>query len=253
MKNFYRNLLLAAFSLILLIGFSACSSSDEEKFFEEISPETNVRAIHLSPDPDANDPDVDVDYKVIEVEKTIVGLGYGEASAYTEVDIAVTSVIFKDSAGQEIATLDSPGFTEDPDHTVYVVGLDNSLEIIQSDDDRSTESGKVKVRFVHAIPDAPAVDIKLDTPDGTEVFSNADFKTITDYVSVDPDDYTFVVTEAGNDVNEFDAFNPATLEADKVYTIIAHGTVDDTDMFNVGVRVFDDTGSGDTFIDLTRP
>jgi hypothetical protein len=47
------------------------------------------------------------------------------------------------------------------------------------------------------------------------------------------------VTQSGDNINAVVTFNPATLEAGKVHTVIARGTPDDTDAFDSGVRLFD--------------
>ena len=206
-----------------------------------------ARVIHLSPDA----PEVDIDFELIEVEQTVVGLSYGEASAYTEISSGITKVIIKDKNSLEVAIVDNPVFAIDIDNTVYAVNLWANIEVIQSEDDRSTDPAKAKVRFVHASPDAPAVDVRTVSPAGAPVFANAAFKDISDYVLVDPGDYTFVVTQAGDNVNAVVTFDPAALEVSKIYTVIAIGTLDDTDAFGFGVRVFDDTGSGNAFVDLT--
>ena len=52
-------------------------------------------------------------------------------------------------------------------------------------------------------------------------------------------------------LNAVVTFDPATLEAGKVFTFIAMGTLDDTDAFDFGVMRIDDTGSGDALVDLT--
>jgi hypothetical protein len=234
-------------AVAMLVAMSACSSSDAERIVEEILPTTMARVIHLSPDA----PEVDIDFELIEVQQSIVGLNYGEASAYTEISSGIAKVIVKDTNGQEVVTVDNPVFASDIDNTVYAVNLLANIEVIQSEDDRSTDPAKAKVRFVHASPDAPAVDVKTGSAAGAPVFANAAFKDISDYVLVDPGDYTFVVTQAGDNVNAVVTFAPATLEADKIYTVIAIGTLEDTDLFDFGVRVFDDTGSGNAFVDLT--
>jgi hypothetical protein len=72
---------LALVAAAMIVVISACSSSDAEKIVEENLPTPLARVIHLSPDA----PDVDIEFKLVEVQQTIIGLGYGEASAYTEV------------------------------------------------------------------------------------------------------------------------------------------------------------------------
>ena len=113
------------------------------------------------------------------------------------------------------------------------------------------DADNATVRFVHAIPDAPAVDIKTDTPDGPAVFSGAAFKDITDYKVVPPGAYTFVVTAAGDTESAVVTFQEATLDAGGIYTIVALGTLDGDDDYEFGVRVFVDSGEGDSFVDLT--
>ena len=238
--------MLAAF--LLLIVLAACSSSDAEKIVEEVLPSTMVRAIHLSPDA----PEVDVEYELIEVEATIAGLAYKEASPYTEVSSGTAKVTFKlSSNGQEVGSIEAPEFASDIDNTVYAVNLAANIEFLQSEDDRLRDDDNAKVRFVHAVHDAPSVDVKTDAPDGTAVFSSVAFKDITDYNSVAPGDYTFVVTQAGDTENAVVTFEPATLEAGTIYTVVALGTLDDGDAYAFGVRVYVDSGDGNTFVDLT--
>jgi len=244
MKKLYNYRFLLLMVLFAWPALTACSSSDAEDLAEDILPETMVRAIHLSPDA----PDVDVEYKLIEVQRTVEGLSFGDASSYVEVDRGITEVIVKEAGtDQVVETLDDPDFSTEDDRTVYIVNLASNLEFIQSLDDRSSNAAKAKIRFVHASPDAPAVDVKLDTPDGTALFSAVAFKGIEDYILVDPGDYTLVVTAAGNTQDAVVTFDPVTLEGGEVYTIVALGTLAN----NFGVRVFIDSGTGDTFEDLT--
>jgi hypothetical protein len=70
----------------------------QKDLVEEILPSTNVRAIHLSPDA----PEVDIDYELIEVQETIVGLAYKEASPYTEVSTGTVKVTFKRASDGEV-------------------------------------------------------------------------------------------------------------------------------------------------------
>jgi len=171
---------------------------------------------------------------------------------YTEVSTGTTKVTFKRASdGEVIASYEDFVFASDIDHTVYAVNFASSLEFIDSGDDRTGDADNATVRFVHAAPDAPQVDIKTDAADGSAVFSGAAFKDITDYTTVPPGDYVFVVTAAGDTENAVVTFESVTLDAGVQYTIVALGTLDAEDDYDFGVRVFVDSGDGDSFVDLT--
>lgn len=245
-RSFMNFQVLLAFFLMLGV-LAACGSDDVENIVEEILPDTKVRAIHLSPDA----PEVDIDYELVEVQETIVGLAYKEASPYTEVSTGTVKVTFKASDGEVLGSIEDPVFASDIDNTVYAVNLAANLEFIQSEDDRTGDADNATVRFVHAAPDAPQVDVKTDAADGSAVFSGAAFKDITDYTTVPPGDYVFVVTAAGDTENAVVTFESVTLDAGGQYTIVALGTLDADDDYDFGVRVFIDSGNGDSFVDLT--
>ena len=57
------------------------------------------------------------------------------------------------------------------------------------------------MRFVHASPDAPAVDITL--PDGTAIFSNIAFKEVGDYTPVDAGTYDLEVRPTGTSTSAY--------------------------------------------------
>lgn len=239
------------FACMLLFYLAACSSDDAEDIAEEVLPSTMARTIHLSPDA----PEVDVDYELIEVQSTVVGLNYGDASTYSEVSSGTTRVAVRQASNdEEVASFEGFLFASDVDNTVYIVNLVSDLEFILSNDDRTRDDDNAKVRFVHAAPDAPAVDVKTDAPDGPAVFSDAEFKDITEYTAVAPGDYTFVVTAAGEEGSAVATFQPVTLDAGRIYTVVALGTLDDGDdgdpNFVFGVRVYVDSGDGDSFVDL---
>ena len=135
----------------------------------------SVRAIHLSPDA----PEVDVEYEVIEVQKIVDGLAYKDASSYTEVSTGTSKVVLKRSSdGAMLGTYEDFIFAGDIDHTVYAVNFASNIEFIDSKDDRSEDVDNALVRFVRASPDAPKVDIKTNTPDGSVVFSGAASKIL---------------------------------------------------------------------------
>lgn len=235
--------LCAAVSIGLLLSvMSGCSEDDKNYFVNEYY--SSVRVIHASYDA----PDVDV---YLNGDVAIEDLAYGESSGYASVltdiyDIEVTP-----------ANLDTPvvialtDFVLFPNVEITVFAM-NELAAIQpviAEDVRYTLSGKARVRFIHASPDAPAVDIKVGTGDGTAVFSDVSFTQVEEYIDVDPGAYVFVVTAAG-DTTPVVTFESITIEEETVYSIVAIGTLDDTDEYDFTARVFIDTATGDQFVDL---
>lgn len=245
-KSMYAGMLYLVVAF-LIIGMAACGSDDASDIMDDILPSTRARVIHLSPDT----AEVDVDFELIEVQETIVGLTYKEASPYTEVSTGTSEVTFKNASGANLITLDDPDFDSDNYNTVYLVNLSTSLQIIQSEDDRSANTAMAKVRFVHACVDCPAVDLKKDLPSEEALFENDAFREITDYALVTPGNYSFVITETGNTVDAIAAFNSINLEEGKIYTIVVLGTFDDTDEYAFGARIYEDSNGGAGWADLT--
>ena len=59
-----------------------------------------------------------------------------------------------------------------------------------------------------------------------------------------------MVTPPDDTENAIVTSEPVTLNAGDIYTIVALGTVDDTDDYEFGARVFIDSSDGDSFVDL---
>ena len=88
------------------------------------------------------------------------------------------------------------------------------------DDNNPPPAGKAKVRFVHASPDAPPVDITVR--DGPTLFPNVAFKSVAGYVPVDADSYTLQVRPAGT-TNVALTVPNVVLQAGQVVTIFGTG------------------------------
>jgi len=203
-----------------------------------------VRVIHGSYDAPSVDVSVDGTTK-------FGGISYGESSGYRRVlagdrRIEVTPA----NAAGPVVIDEVLALAGDQRVTVYAVDELEDITAIVSVDDRKTSLVKAKVRFIHASPDAPGVDIKLNAGDGPIVFDDTEFTEIQEYIEVNPGSYTFVVTPA-NDDTALIQFNPVTLQACRVYTIVALGTFNDHDDVPFFARVFIDSGRGNRFVDLT--
>lgn len=233
---------IAATGVALMAVAAACD--DDDKGMASNEAQSAVRVIHTSYDAPAVD--VAVDGSV-----AISDLAYGEPSGYASLPSGTRAVAVT-PAGATSPVVISANLTLDPNtsYTVYAVDELSSIEPIVSVDDRAPVANQAKVRFVHASPDAPAVDIRLNSGSGPVVFGNQAFKGITDYAQVAGGSYTFVVTPAGATA-EVVKFDPVTVTNGTVYTVVAHGTLNAEDAYPFAVRVFVDNGAGSAFVDLT--
>lgn len=110
------------------------------------------------------------------------------------------------------------------DYTVVAVGqLANIEPLVLVDNNSAPAAGKAHVRFVHASPDAPAVDIAV-AGGGPVLFSNVAFKGVGDYLPVDAGTYDLEARVAGTQDVAL-SVPGVVLEDGYVYTIFAMGLV----------------------------
>lgn len=240
MKTYKYVMLLIAITAMLFL--TSCDDDDNNSTDPDGS--TQVRVIHASYDA----PAVDI---LIEDEDDIENLAYGSSSGYAEIDDGMTEIMVVPAGAQEPVVIDVDlNLVDMGEYTVFAVGPLAEIEAIFTLDNRESQADMAKVRFVHASPDAPAVDIKYDNGSVSTVFGNKSYKSISAYMSVPAMSYSFMVTPAGSDdvVVNFEAIN---VQAGNVYTILAHGTLDENDEYPFAVRVFVDNGDGDAYVDLT--
>jgi hypothetical protein len=178
---------------------------------------SRLRVVHASPDA----PAVDV---CANGAVAFANVSFPGATAYAGVPAATYSVRVVptgagcDSAGVINAQLPLAANT---DTTVVAVNTLSEIEpLVLSDDNRAPATGKSKVRFVHASPNAPTVDITL--PDGTTLFNDVSFKQNGGYIEVPYGTYTLQVRDATG-TSVVLSVGPLTLDSGKVYTVFAVG------------------------------
>jgi hypothetical protein len=180
----------------------------------------------------------------------IPSLAYPDASDYQMVSAGTRNVMVT-PAGQVspvVISADLP-LADGTSYTVFAANQLSQIQPIFVADERRWATDQARVRFAHLSPDAPAVDIRLDSGEGPVVFGNAAFTDVTAYTAVNGGDYRFVVTAAGQ-TDPVVRFAPVTLENGSVYTVMAHGTLDATDDAPFAVRAFVDSGTGSAAVDL---
>lgn len=121
------------------------------------------------------------------------------------------------------------------DTTVVALNFLAEIEPLVLEDDNSKPMfGKAKVRFVHASPDAPTVDITL--PDGTTLFDDVSFRESGGNIQVPADTYTLQVRDQTGQVVVLTLENIA-VKSGGIYTIFAVGLLNGTPALDALIAV----------------
>jgi hypothetical protein len=151
----------------------------------------NVRVAHLSPDA----PAVDV---YVNGTKALSNIPFKEVSSYLPVPAGSTNFRVTPANAATPVVIDATvTLNAGGSYTVAATGFLAGIQPLLLEDDRGT-TGQSKVRFVHASPDAPAVDIAV--AGGPVIFSNYAFRQSSPYPQVAPATYTLEARPAGTNV-----------------------------------------------------
>lgn len=170
-----------------------------------------VRVAHASPDA----PAVDV---FVNGSAVLEGVEFGTISGYLELDPGeYTFAVAPAGAGRDAAVIEATAPVEAA--TFYTVAAVGTLDQI---DAAILRDNTTRLRVVHFVPDAPAVDVGV--VDGPTLFEGVEFGDATDYLTVAPGHYDLVVrvSESGDEVATFEGvpLGPGT-----TYSAFALGTV----------------------------
>ncbi len=192
--------------------------------------EAMVRVTHASPDAPAVD--VCVNGKV-----AFAGLAFGKTTDYAKLPAGSYDVQVYPAGSncQGTPVIDAKGLKLDAKaYTVMAIGkLAEIKPLVLVDNLAAPAAGKVHVRFVHASPDAPAVDIT--TKDGTKVFSNVAFGKSVDFTPLPAATYDLQARVAGTDKVALD-LPGVKLPEGAILTVVAEGFAGGSDP-KLGVQV----------------
>jgi hypothetical protein len=176
-----------------------------------------VRIGHCSPDA----PAVDV---AVDGNTAFEGVEFRDISDYTPLSSGSHDVQVM-PAGTDDAVIDtSLRLDRDTSYTVLATGtLDDIEATVFEDEPGEVPSGKAHVRFIHASPDAPRVDIAVR--DGPKLFRRVKFRRASDYEQVDAGTYDLDVLAMGSDDVAL-AVDGLGFDSGNAYTAIAVGQVE---------------------------
>jgi hypothetical protein len=176
-----------------------------------------VRVVHASPDAPAVD---------VWVNDTIVAFSnapFTGITDYAELEEGTYNVKVVPTGATEPVVIEADlDLMAGTDYTVVAVNTLDMIEPIVLVDNNSTPAaGKAHVRFVHASPDAPSVDIAV-ADGGPVLFGNVAFKEVGDYLPVDAGTYDLEVRLAGT-MDVVLTVPGLSLADQTVYTVFAMG------------------------------
>lgn len=176
-----------------------------------------LRVVHASPDAPAVD--VCADGAV-----AFANAAFPAATDYAELPAGTYAVrVVAAGAGCNSSAVIAAPLPLSAGQDVSVVAV-NTLDAIEPlvlvDDNTAPAAGQSRVRFVHAGPDAPTVDITLT--DGTTLFNDVSFKEASAYLSVAAGKYDLQVRDETGAAVVL-TLSDVTLAAGRVYTVFAVG------------------------------
>jgi len=214
-------MLRSSLAVVLLLGASVSAFARGS--------DSRVRVVHASPDAPAVDVLVDGGLGFAEVP-------FGEVTDYASLPAGTYNVqVVPAGASFPVVIEADLSLFYNTDYTVVAVNFLSEIEpLVLADRNTPTAPTKSSVRFVHASPDAPAVDIRVANG-GPYLFTNVPFKGVGEYITVPSGTYSLEVVVAGPDVVALDLPN-VLLDGGTTYTVFAVGTLADNTLgVSVGV------------------
>jgi hypothetical protein len=227
-------------ALVLALPLFAIGCSDDDN--SPTAPETGdayVRVAHLSPDAPAVD--VWVDGNVV-----LQDVAFDDFSSYLPLPAGRHRVQVSPANQTTPIVIDANvDIAEGKSYTVAAMGPLASISAVVLTDDVARDPSAAKIRFVHASPDAPPVDITLT--DGTVLFEEVAFKGSEGSRSVAAGTYDLQVRVAGSETVAL-SFADVPVSNGTNYSIFATGKLSDGSL-KATVSV-DAPGNGSTTVKL---
>ncbi len=188
-----------------------------------------VRAVHASPDA----PAVDV---WVDGAKAFTNAPFKGITPYAEVAQGMHNFqIVPTGATTPVVIEVDLDLQNNTDYTILAVNTLSSIEpVVLVDNNALPAAGKAHVRFVHASPDAPAVDIAVTG--GPVLFGGISFKGVGDYLPVDAGTYNLEARLAGTQTVAL-SLPGITLKEGTVYTVYAMGFAAGTPALTAAISV----------------
>jgi LPXTG-motif cell wall-anchored protein len=196
-----------ALLMLLSIAVPAAAQTDTAR----------VRIIHAAPE--APEVDVFVDGKPV-LEK----VGFLAVSDYLNLPAgAHTVAVAPAGKGEAAAVLNAkPTLEAGKAYSIAVVGNNELKAQVYTDNISPVPAGKARVRAIHTLNDAPAVDVEV--VNGPTLFQQITFPSASNYAEVDAGTYDLLLVAAGANT-VFTQWPSTKVEPGTIYDIVVFGSV----------------------------
>jgi hypothetical protein len=204
-------------STLTLAGLALCGTASIA-FASGNSGDAKVRAIHASPDT----PGVDV---LVNDDAAFVNILFRDVTPYAKLPSDTYNFKVVPTGETMPVPIEADLFLESD--TIYsIVALDKFDDIFPKVliDDNTLSKTKARIRFLHASPTTPPVDIAL-ADGGPVLFANVAFADDPMYIEVDPGTYNLEARLAGEPDPAL-PIGPVTVTANLVATAYAMGQLE---------------------------
>jgi hypothetical protein len=202
-----------AFVTTAAILFQGCLSDDSKP---DEAPTAFVSMYHASPDT----PDLDIHVDNRKVNQ--YDFAYSNFTGYRFLYTGVRNIRFTPPNGTTFLLDTNVTLLKDKIYSLFLVNTKNNLEaIFVGDSLKVPAENKVRVRFAHLSPDAPALDATI-SGSTTPLQTNLIFKNITEFIEIPAGKQTIVFKQAGGEAGIL-TLPDATLNVGENYTIVIRG------------------------------
>jgi hypothetical protein len=194
--------------------FSSCKNNDDAP---GITATSRINIINLVPDGSS------INYYSNGTRQNNYKLGYALASGYLSLIAGGQTAAVKDTLYNTLFTMPVT-LKADSAYTLLVTGQASKQAVtgILLNDNVASVIGKAKARFINASPNAPALDVYLNSL----LMGNKAYKSVSTFTLVDTGKVTIKINVAGTGTNILTA--NLTLTTSGVYTLFTYGLYNTT-------------------------
>ena len=215
-------------AITLSVSLTACSKDDD------LTPQdiSGLSVIHASPTTEKLD-------ILVDTKKTnTADFAYTNKIDYLNLISGKRKISITKKGVTTALLSDSLTFKPQFGYSLFVIDKIETVKFLLLEDDLTQPAtGKARIRFVNASPDAPALNLAIAGKE-TDVFTNKLFKEFSAFESIDAaEKVTFNVKNKATGATEA-TIADVKIEAGKIYTIWVKGLKAATDDTKLGVAVF---------------